>query len=167
MLFLLRGVPVVYYGDEQGFVGHGIDQAARQDMFASQVASYNDQALLGTSVDHRERELRCAASAVPPDRRAGGAAQAVRRAAPRPAGGARAVARSRVCSPLRASAATAAKSWWPSIPRTTPITAQVEIETGTRAFTALHGECAIPDAPGTVKLTCRRWDYVACVEATP
>src|SRR5688572_8783517 len=48
MLFLLRGVPVVYYGDEQGFVGHGIDQAARQDMFASQVASYNDQALLGT-----------------------------------------------------------------------------------------------------------------------
>ena len=49
MLFLLRGVPVVYYGDEQGFVGHGIDQAARQDMFSSQVASYNDQALLGTT----------------------------------------------------------------------------------------------------------------------
>jgi glycosidase len=39
MLFLLRGVPVVYYGDEQGFIGHGIDQAARQDMFASQVAA--------------------------------------------------------------------------------------------------------------------------------
>ena len=49
MLFLLRGVPVVYYGDEQGFVGHGIDQDSRQDMFASRVASYNDQALLGTS----------------------------------------------------------------------------------------------------------------------
>src|SRR6185503_17338106 len=49
MLFLLRGVPVVYYGDEQGFAGHGVDQAARQDMFASQVASYNDQPLLGTA----------------------------------------------------------------------------------------------------------------------
>jgi glycosidase len=49
MLFLLRGVPVVYSGDEQGFVGHGIDQDARQDLFASRVASYNDQALLGTS----------------------------------------------------------------------------------------------------------------------
>jgi len=48
MLFLLRGVPVVYYGDEQGFVGHGIDQDSRQDLFASRVASYNDQALLGT-----------------------------------------------------------------------------------------------------------------------
>ena len=35
MMFLLRGVPVVYYGDEQGFVGHGIDQDARQDLFAS------------------------------------------------------------------------------------------------------------------------------------
>ncbi len=49
MLFLLRGVPVVYYGDEQGFVGHGIDQDSRQDMFASRVPSYNDQSLLGTS----------------------------------------------------------------------------------------------------------------------
>jgi glycosidase len=49
MLFLLRGVPVVYSGDEQGFVGHGIDQDARQDMFASRVASYNDQGLLGTT----------------------------------------------------------------------------------------------------------------------
>lgn len=48
LLFLLRGVPVVYYGDEQGFSGHGVDQASRQDMFASQVASYNDQRLLGT-----------------------------------------------------------------------------------------------------------------------
>jgi len=49
MMFLLRGVPVVYYGDEQGFVGHGIDQDARQDLFASKVASYNDQPLLGTT----------------------------------------------------------------------------------------------------------------------
>jgi glycosidase len=49
MLFLLRGVPVVYYGDEQGFVGTGGDQDARQDMFASRVAVYNAEPLLGTS----------------------------------------------------------------------------------------------------------------------
>src|ERR1700686_965639 len=48
MLFTLRGVPVVYYGDEQGFAGRGGAQAARQDMFASQVASYNSEPLLGT-----------------------------------------------------------------------------------------------------------------------
>ena len=32
MLLTLRGVPVIYYGDEQGFVGVGDDQDARQDM---------------------------------------------------------------------------------------------------------------------------------------
>lgn len=49
MMFFLRGVPVIYYGDEQGFVGDGNDQAAREDMFASAVASYNDNDLLGAS----------------------------------------------------------------------------------------------------------------------
>lgn len=49
MLLTLRGVPTIYAGDEQGFVGRGGDQAARQDMFPSRVASYNDQPLLGTS----------------------------------------------------------------------------------------------------------------------
>ncbi|MFN4038536.1 MAG: alpha-amylase family glycosyl hydrolase [Erythrobacter sp.] len=48
MMMSLRGSPVVYYGDEQGFVGDGNDQDAREDMFASQVASYNDNALIGT-----------------------------------------------------------------------------------------------------------------------
>jgi glycosidase len=49
MLLTLRGVPTVYSGDEQGFVGKGGDQDARQDMFASKVASYNEDKLLGTS----------------------------------------------------------------------------------------------------------------------
>ena len=49
MLLGLRGVPVIYYGDEQGFIGHGGDQLARQDMFASKVPQYNDQPLAGTS----------------------------------------------------------------------------------------------------------------------
>ena len=49
MLMTLRGSPVIYYGDEQGFVGHGGDQDAREDMFPSRVASYNDNALLGST----------------------------------------------------------------------------------------------------------------------
>ena len=49
MLLGLRGVPVIYYGDEQGFIGHGGDQLARQDMFASKVPQYNDQPLVGSS----------------------------------------------------------------------------------------------------------------------
>ena len=39
LMYLTRGQPVVYYGDEQGFTGDGGDKDARQDMFASQVAS--------------------------------------------------------------------------------------------------------------------------------
>jgi len=48
MLFGLRGVPTIYSGDEQGFAGNGDDRAAREDMFASQVASYNATRLVGT-----------------------------------------------------------------------------------------------------------------------
>lgn len=48
MLLTLRGVPTIYYGDEQGFVGKGGDQQSRQDMFPSKVASYNQERLLGT-----------------------------------------------------------------------------------------------------------------------
>ncbi|MEO0851779.1 MAG: alpha-amylase family glycosyl hydrolase, partial [Pseudomonadota bacterium] len=48
MMFFLRGVPVIYYGDEQGFTGDGNDVDAREDMMPSKVASYNDNTLLGT-----------------------------------------------------------------------------------------------------------------------
>ena len=48
LMFFARGMPVVYYGDEQGFVGDGNDQDARQNMFPSQVATYNDDDLVGT-----------------------------------------------------------------------------------------------------------------------
>lgn len=49
LMYLSRGNPVVYYGDEQGFTGDGGDQDARQDMFPSQVASYNDDVLIGST----------------------------------------------------------------------------------------------------------------------
>ena len=35
LMYFARGNPVIYYGDEQGFVGDGGDQDARQDMFPS------------------------------------------------------------------------------------------------------------------------------------
>lgn len=48
LLLTLRGAPVIYYGDEQGFVGAGGDQLAREDMFASKTAVYNAIDLIGT-----------------------------------------------------------------------------------------------------------------------
>ena len=48
MLLTVRGIPTIYYGDEQGFVSDGNDQLARENMFASRVDAYNDNDLLGT-----------------------------------------------------------------------------------------------------------------------
>jgi neopullulanase len=50
----LRGVPTIYSGDEQGFAGDGNDQDAREDMFPSKVAIYNDNKLVGTSATTAE-----------------------------------------------------------------------------------------------------------------
>ncbi len=48
LMYFSRGIPVIYYGAEQGFIGEGGDQASRQDMMPSKVASYNENTLLAT-----------------------------------------------------------------------------------------------------------------------
>ncbi|MFI6960998.1 pullulanase-type alpha-1,6-glucosidase [Streptomyces sp. NPDC050255] len=52
LMFLSRGNPVVYYGDEQGFTGAGGDKDARQPLFASKTADYLDDDELGTDRTH-------------------------------------------------------------------------------------------------------------------
>ncbi|MFF4579789.1 alpha-amylase family glycosyl hydrolase [Streptomyces sp. NPDC001389] len=47
LMFLTRGQPTVYYGDEQGFTGAGGDIGARQDLFASRTESYNTDEVIG------------------------------------------------------------------------------------------------------------------------
>ncbi|MFZ3555596.1 pullulanase-type alpha-1,6-glucosidase [Streptomyces sp. BH055] len=54
LMFLSRGNPVVYYGDEQGFTGAGGDKDARQTMFGSKVADYLDDDELGTDRTHAD-----------------------------------------------------------------------------------------------------------------
>jgi pullulanase-type alpha-1,6-glucosidase len=49
LMYLTRGNPVVYYGDEQGFAGAGGDKDARQDMFATRTPEYRDQPRIGTT----------------------------------------------------------------------------------------------------------------------
>ncbi|MEN0079608.1 MAG: alpha-amylase family glycosyl hydrolase [Pseudomonadota bacterium] len=57
MMMFLRGVPTIYYGDEQGFVSDGGDRPARENMFASQVADYNDNDLIGTDATTADRNF--------------------------------------------------------------------------------------------------------------
>ncbi|MEU0231494.1 MULTISPECIES: pullulanase-type alpha-1,6-glucosidase [unclassified Streptomyces] len=52
LMFLSRGNPVVYSGDEQGFTGAGGDKDARQPLFAAQAADYLDDDQLGTDRTH-------------------------------------------------------------------------------------------------------------------
>ncbi|MFD8010560.1 pullulanase-type alpha-1,6-glucosidase [Streptomyces sp. NPDC058955] len=52
LMFLSRGNPVVYSGDEQGFTGAGGDKDARQTLFGSRVADYLDDDQLGTDRTH-------------------------------------------------------------------------------------------------------------------
>jgi pullulanase-type alpha-1,6-glucosidase len=55
LMYLTRGQPVVYYGDEQGFAGAGGDKDARQDMFASKVEQYNTEDVVGGPSGSRNR----------------------------------------------------------------------------------------------------------------
>jgi len=55
LMFLTRGQPVVYYGDEQGFIGSGGDKNARQDMFATKVSQYAGEEILGGTAGSKDR----------------------------------------------------------------------------------------------------------------
>jgi glycosidase len=52
LLYLLRGAPVVYYGDEFGLMGSGGDKAARQDLFPTRVPEWKDEERVGSPPIH-------------------------------------------------------------------------------------------------------------------
>jgi glycosidase len=166
MLFLLRGVPVVYYGDEQGFIGHGIDQAARQDMFPSQVASYNDQVLLGTASTTAQANF----DALHPIYRQIAALATWRKQYPALRRGQQVVRAQSKAPGLFAASRIGSDGREILLAFNTsssPITAQVEIEAGTRSFTSLHGDCPTPNAIGSVNIQLQPFGFAACVESAP
>lgn len=48
LMYLLRGAPVVYYGDEVGIVGSGGDKEARHDLFPTQVRGWRTEERVGS-----------------------------------------------------------------------------------------------------------------------
>jgi glycosidase len=48
VLYLLRGAPTIYYGDEVGMIGSGGDKEARQDMFPTQVDEWKTEQRVGS-----------------------------------------------------------------------------------------------------------------------
>jgi neopullulanase len=163
MMFTLRGVPVIYSGDEQGFAGDGNDQDAREDMFASQVASYNDNRLLGTDATTARdnfdsshplfksiAELSRMRREQPALRRG---QQVLRNFGDTP--GLFAVSR---IDPQSGREIVIAFNT-----STTPMQVNVEIDARTTALASLHGQCAAkPAAPGSYRVTLAALDYAVC-----
>ena len=48
LLYLLRGAPIIYYGDEYGIIGTGGDKEARHDLFPTQVSAWQTQERVGS-----------------------------------------------------------------------------------------------------------------------
>ncbi len=49
LLYLLRGAPVVQWGDEVGMIGSGGDKAAREDMFPTKVTDWQTEPRVGSA----------------------------------------------------------------------------------------------------------------------
>jgi glycosidase len=163
MMLTLRGVPVIYAGDEQGFAGDGGDQDAREDLFASSVATYNDNRLLGTRSTTAQSnfdtthplfktiaELSRLRREQPALRRG---EQIIRNFADRP--GLFAVSRidresgDEVLIVFNTS--------------TEPLQTNVEVDAQVRGFKALHGNCASePSAPGSFPVKLDALDFLVC-----
>jgi glycosidase len=161
MMMTLRGVPVIYAGDEQGFAGDGWDQDARESLFASKVASYNDNKLVGTTATtatsnfvtshpiYRALADMAKVRASEPALRRG--KQVLRARGEKP--GLFAVSRLLDGREVLVAFNTS----------TAPIEVNVEVNVTSLAFIALHGPCApTASAPGSVRVTIAPLDYVVC-----
>ncbi len=168
MLMTLRGVPTIYYGDEQGFAGSGGDKDAREDMFASKTAAYNAERLIGTSattaqsnfgIDH---PLYRAISTLTVLRRANaalrGGEQVVRAYAHTPG----IFAVSRLDAQSNTEIVVAFNTSMQAID------AQVQVEPHSRRFRSVHGGCApAQSAPGSYRVRVPALDYLICASAAP
>jgi glycosidase len=166
LMFLSRGTPVVYYGDEQGFAGDGGDQDARQDMFASRVASYNDDPLVGSSATTAQPNFRTdstmyrAIAALARIRREDAAIrsgdQIVRASGDKP--GLFAISR---LAPSGGGETLVAFNT-----STSPVAANLVVETGSDRWTSVRGRCgARAAAPGSYRVEVPPLDYVVCRSA--
>jgi glycosidase len=163
MLLTLRGVPTIYYGDEQGFVGKGGDQDARQDMFPSQVATYNEDKLLGTSATTAQsnfdpkhplyQEIANLARIRTSHRALTRGLQLIRYSSDKPG----------LFAVSRLDPASGREMVLLFNTSTQPIREHVRVETRSKEFEALAGPCpAKTDAPGTITADLPALGYSVC-----
>ena len=161
LMLTARGVPTIYYGDEQGFVGDGGDQDAREDMFASRTAVYNDNDLLGTRATTAQSNF----DAAHPLYRLIRQLSAIRIREPALRRGAT-VLRSAGDEPglLAFSRILGGREVLVAINTSTkPVAQNVTVDVDSGRFTALAGRCpARASAPGSVRITLPPLGYAIC-----
>ena len=165
LMMFTRGVPVIYYGDEQGFTGDGGDRDSRQDMFASRVDGYNREVLVGgapAAGDHFRTDgaLYQAISAMARMRAADPALrqgrQIVRANGDKP--GLFAISRKLGARETEGETLVVFNT------SPTPVAAQVEVDATSRAWRSVHGSCAVAaTAPGSYRVEIGPLDYMICV----
>lgn len=163
MLLTLRGVPTIYSGDEQGFAGDGGDQDAREDMFASRVATYNDNRLIGTGATNARANF---------DPRHPIYREIAKLARIRTGHAALTRGRQMVRFTDEKPGLFAASRFDPVDGReillvfnssTDPIERQVRVEQGSTRFAALAGRCASKaSAPGSITVSLPPLGYAIC-----
>jgi glycosidase len=168
LMLTLRGVPTIYYGDEQGFVGDGNDQAAREDMFPSRTASYNDNDLIGTDATTAVSNFDTAH----PLYQSIAGLSAIRRAHP-------ALTRGRqqlrtwsdepgLFSVSRFDPDSGREIILAFNTSNRPIQANMIVERGSNRFTALAGSCpATARAPGSITVSLEPFAYMICAAESP
>jgi glycosidase len=167
MMFFARGVPVIYYGDEQGFTGDGGDQDAREDMFPSGVATYNDNRLIGSAATTAQANFDPAS----PLYRAIARMAAIRKSEPALAHGEQIVRASSDKPGLFAISRRAPSGGGETLAvfntGATPLVAHVQVDTSSAAWQPLHGRCAPSSAtPGSYRVEVAPLDYIVCKART-
>jgi len=163
MLLTLRGVPTIYFGDEQGFGGKGGDQDARQDMFASAVATYNEDPLVGTSATTAQanfnpthplyREIAALARIRTSHRALTRGRQLIRYAQDKPG----------LFAVSRFDPATKREMLLLFNTSSNPVSQNVLVETRSARFDTLAGACpAAAAAPGSVAVELPAFGYAVC-----
>jgi len=163
MMLTLRGVPTIYYGDEQGFVSDGNDQLAREDMFPSKVAVYNDNDLIGTDATTAQANFDTAH----PLYRLIAELSAVRRATPALTGGLQKIRafseKPGLLAISRFDPETGREVLLAYNTSAQPLSALVEVDPQSLSFTPLAGQCSTQvAAPGSLSVTLPAFGYAVC-----
>ncbi|PSJ38093.1 alpha-amylase family glycosyl hydrolase [Allosphingosinicella deserti] len=166
MLLFARGIPTIYYGDEQGFAGDGGDQDAREDMFPSRVASYNDNRLVGSGATTAQANFDSGAALY----RAIAAMAAIRKADPALSGGEQVVRLSGEAAGVFAFSRRAPSGGGETLvvlnTATNAATANIPVDSSSRAWQPLHGRCApAATAPGSYRVEIAPLDFIVCKAA--